>query len=142
MKRFSLLLIATIFAGCNLVGGSGDTSNGVTFTTEQDGYALGSTVTATLANSSDEAVGYNLCFSALERRQGDDWVFAGPSIVCQAIGLQLKPGEESRYSVTLVDSLNLPSSGTYRITTDVEIEGEDIVLKTRPFSISAVVQQD
>lgn len=142
MKRFSLLLIAMIFAGCSLVGDPGNTSDGVTFMTEQDGYALGSTVTAMLANNSDEAVGYNLCFSALERKQGDDWVFAGPSLTCQAIGLQLEPGEERRYSVALVDSLDLPSSGTYRITTDVEIEGEDTTLKTRPFSISAEGQQD
>ena len=141
MKRLPFLLAAAAFlAGCSLLGDSGDGASDVTFTTAKNSYLLGQTVTATLKNGSNQAVGYNLCFTALERREGDEWISVGPSIWCQAFMALLKPGEKEQYGVALVDSLDL-SVGTYRLVTDVEIDGESVTLATESFGVSVVVQQ-
>jgi hypothetical protein len=142
MKHLSLLLIALLFAGCGLTGSSNKSPGDVALTIDQESYELGSTVTATLANTSDQQVGYNLCFSYLERKQDNDWVSVPTPGTCEAILKLLPPSEESQFSLVLADNLNLSTSGTYRIATEVEVEGEDITLRTEPFSIYAVVQQD
>ena len=141
-KHLSLFLIALLFAGCSLTGSSNDSPGEVAFTIDRESYELGSTVTATLANTSDQQVGYNLCFSHLERKQNNEWVSVHTPGTCQAILKLLPPSEESQFSLVLADSLNLSTSGTYRIATEVEIERESTTLRTEPFSIHAVVQQD
>ena len=135
MRRVYLFLLPALFAGCSLLDGAGDAGT-VTFTADQDRYRLGSTVTATLENNSDQVVEYNLCFSQLEQRSGSAWKNAGPEIVCQAIAFGLRTGEQDQYGVVLSDSLNL-TEGPYRLTTSVSIGAEGRTLTTQTFAVGA-----
>lgn len=140
MKRFLAIVATLLFAGCSLIRDSSDQGE-VAFTVKQSAYALGDTVTATLANYSGERIGHSLCSSHLERRQDITWRFAGPNIYCTRILRILEPGEERLHRIALADSLDL-TPGTYRISTGVEVEGKSLTLNTASFDVSATVQQE
>lgn len=128
--------MTVLLIGCSLGDDANAVPGAVTFTTDQSDYTLGSTVTVTLSNGSGENVWCNLCFSELEQKQQNGgWKSVNAHEVCQAYAVRVDPGDERRYEVGLVDDLDLPVPSVYRITTDVEIEGEITTLTTDPFEI-------
>lgn len=141
MKRLSHLVILTLVAGCSLAGNSESEPDGVTFTSEQSSYPLGSTARVTLANNTDERITQNLCHPRLERRQDSEWMFIGPKFYCPGVLQVIEPGESKQYRIPLADSLGSAPSTTYRITTKAGIKGESVTLATAPFEVIASAQQ-
>ena len=54
-----------------------------------------------LRNVSAQAIGYNLCASALERRSGAAWQRVASNRICTMELRSLAPGEEARYVIPL-----------------------------------------
>jgi hypothetical protein len=91
--------------------------------TDLDSYAPGSEVSLRLRNESFQPLGFNLCFSTLQRHEGAVWETV-PLIDnewCPAIQNRLNPGEEFSERRILRESL---AEGEYRYLTRVEWEGE------------------
>lgn len=57
---------------------------GVTLRAEAAQWSPGAPVTLTLENNSSSTVGFNLCFHALERRNGEGWSLMQDARVCTA----------------------------------------------------------
>lgn len=90
--------------------------------TDRETYAPGEQVSLRLGNESIQPLGYNLCFSALQRREGQDWVAAprpstSPRELCSAPQYRMMSGESDSFLKTLDASL---PEGEYRYRTDVE----------------------
>ena len=86
---------------------------GVRMTVDRERYAPGDTVSARLENGSETALGYNLCFSTLERREGSGWDVADePLMICTAELRHLGPGESVAHRRELPAGLQ---SGWYRL---------------------------
>lgn len=84
----------------------------------------GSTVVIRLRNESDRTVSYNLCFSTLERRTGEDWHTAqvGPAGgVCPTTRYQLQPAASADSYFALQEGL---TPGNYRLRTSARYQGE------------------
>ncbi len=92
---------------------------GVVLTTNRQSYSTGEQVRLTLRNESRQPLGFNLCMSTLERRQGEEWVPvpADPTEVCPAILGLLPAGESTHHTFTL--DRDLPA-GEYRFRTELE----------------------
>ncbi|QRN95741.1 hypothetical protein JRI60_42955 [Archangium violaceum] len=91
--------------------------------TDLDSYVAGSEVVLRLRNESLQPLGYNLCYSTLQRHEGAAWETV-PIIdneFCLAIQNRLNPGEESTERRILRESLE---EGEYRYLIDVEWDGE------------------
>lgn len=103
-----------------------------TLTTDQPTYAPGSEVSLRLQNGALQGLGFNLCFSALQRHEGGSWTpVAGPDReFCQASESRLHPGSHADSSKSLDAAL---PEGEYRYVTNVEWsdnEREDVVSNT------------
>jgi hypothetical protein len=70
-----------------------------------------------LRNQTGARVGYNLCFSKLERRGRTGWISIPLNHVCPAILMTLEPGREATSRMKL--PLNL-ADGYYRFRIEVE----------------------
>jgi hypothetical protein len=71
-----------------------------------------------LDNPTGRTVGYNLCFSTLERQTDEGWRrVEEPEAVCTAIQHGLEPGDSTSFTKTLMGDL---PAGTYRFATEVE----------------------
>ena len=82
----------------------------------------GGSAVLTLRNGSSEAIGYNLCVGALERREADLWVPALSSANGCAPALStLAPGEEASAEAVLPTGLG---GGDYRFVTQVGLAGD------------------
>lgn len=102
---------------------------GIHFTAEMQSDR---TVLLQLDNGTRETIGYNLCASVLERRDGDSWS-AGEADVCTMQLLTLNPGSDATYK-------KKPASltpGTYRYTTRVEspLGTAPAPISTPPFDV-------
>ena len=89
--------------------------------TDQTTYAPGAKVMLRLGNESLQPLGYNLCFSKLQRLEGQDWVVvqrpdSAPREICQAYMAMLNPGSTASSFRSLYDPL---PEGEYRFLTDV-----------------------
>jgi hypothetical protein len=87
-------------------------------------FQPGAEVTLVLENHSEEDVGHNLCFHALERRSNDDWAAAEEQEdrVCTLVLHILPPGDTARYDTTLPDPL---PAGEYRYRVTVHFMDRD-----------------
>jgi hypothetical protein len=90
--------------------------------TDRETYSPGAELTLRLGNESYQALGYNLCFSTLQRREGEDWAAVprpatSPRVICAAYQATLEPGESTSSLRTLDASL---PEGEYRYLTDVD----------------------
>ncbi len=130
---FIPLCVVLLLSGCSLFGDSEERSV-VTFTTAQQTYARGDTVTARLVNRSDQVVTYNFCFSQLERRVEEGWETVPPSMTCQALGITLEPEEAAPYRLAPGSRFDL-SEGTYRIVTGVSYGAQNAEVATNPFRV-------
>lgn len=92
----------------------------------------GSNVMLTLMNHGDAAIGYNLCTSALQRRDPNDWVEVRTDEVCTMELRTLQPGAAATFEKTLPPNLQ---PGTYRYVTSVEkpVGGARVVAATDSF---------
>jgi len=125
------IIAALIIVGCSMFSDRPNSSaEAIKLTTARSAYHPGDTTLAVLSNQTDGRVWYNLCFSDLERRTADDWSFVigplppsnpetGSFEACQTIAHALSPDTTSHLHFPLPDTL---SEGTYRITTNVEVE--------------------
>lgn len=71
----------------------------------------------TLDNGEFAPIGYNLCHSALQRRDGTAWSDAGTGDICTMQLLTLNPGADATFEKKLPGGL---PAGEYRYLTSVE----------------------
>jgi hypothetical protein len=97
--------------------------------------AAGGNVALTLTNGSAEAIGYNLCTSTLERREGGDWRPVPSDRVCTMELRTLEPGRQDTFQLELPAGI---TAGEYRFRTGVELPApgarRDVV--SEPFRVS------
>lgn len=133
--------LAALLAACSdPTGGESARFAGVEFAVLATTFAPGDTVFAELRNSGAEGVGFNLCYTDLERRTDSRWrlaeeFFGVPaSGACLAYLAALAPGTtaRSRYAIRR----DLPA-GTYRLrTTLVSLDASgDRTVRTQAFTV-------
>ncbi len=71
-----------------------------------------------LQNGSNGAVGYNLCTSGLQKRNGPAWEQVGTGDICTMELRSLPPGQDATFEKRLPEDL---PAGEYRYSTSVEI---------------------
>jgi hypothetical protein len=133
MKKMLALLLLLACGGC--ANGLLPQENAdATLRTDRSEYARGEAATLELANTSQGRVGYNLCFSQLERFSSTGWTLAeGTGSACLGIQLLLKSGERATYHLPLPADLR---AGTYRVSTRIEkSDGETERVSTEPFTV-------
>jgi hypothetical protein len=114
----TVLLAATIgVAGCGAISlGGGGSSRTYDITTNRSTYNRGNVGEATLRNSSDESVEYNLCARRLEREVDRNWItaFEWPTAgsACTAEARTLRRGDAVN---TFFDIPTGIPTGTYRV---------------------------
>ncbi len=119
--RLLALGALVLLAGCDSSGPSD-----VTFRTDASAYRLGDAVTVRLTNESGGDVGYNLCFSTLQRSDGGRWLDVdrngtGDPLACATVQLALEPGASAEERITIPANAE---AGEYRVQTSVEV-GDD-----------------
>jgi hypothetical protein len=124
MKRITMAMLVFL-AACAPMMSSGSA-------VELTAARSGASVTLTLTNRSDSAIGYNLCTSALERRETNDWVAVRTDEVCTMELRSLRPDATATFEKTLPPNLR---PGTYRYVTSIEqpMGGSRIVVATDSF---------
>lgn len=135
MRSILVALLVILLAGCGHTRSS--ESENPRFTTDSERYAPGAEVTLQLHNPTEQVIGYNLCFSGLERQSGQGWQPVNdPDTVCTTILNGLQPGDNTSYTKTLMPDL---PAGTYRFHTEIEhnLSGEREPLFTEPFSVGS-----
>lgn len=132
MRSVPLCVIALALA-CAPSPDSG-VAGDVRLSVEPEAPSAGDSITLELSNASDEAVGYNLCTSSLERLSGGEWRAVPSDRVCTMELRTLPPGERARYALILPPDL---SPGEYRYVTRVERldAGEGSVLRSGTFRV-------
>lgn len=136
MKRIRILPIvaAAVLAACNALTGSDPA--GVEFDADRREYRPDDTIVATLLNTSDTDVGYNLCGAPLERLSGGSWtrVARNPETPCIQPLYVLRPGESASHREP---AARVPGPGVYRLRTDVEAmrSGVRFDVVTEPFTV-------
>lgn len=96
------------------------TPEGIGFETQDTLFTTGDTVTLTLTNSSDRWIGYNLCTSDLEVRNGSRWERVRKMPENSACTMQLDllpPGGSDEYRQPVYDFIQ---RGTYRFRDEIE----------------------
>ncbi|HEY0025265.1 MAG TPA: immunoglobulin-like domain-containing protein [Longimicrobium sp.] len=133
MKKMLALLLLVVCGGC--ANGLLSPENAhATLRTDRSEYDAGEAATLELANTSDGSVGYNLCFSQLERFSSTGWTLAeGTGTACLAILLLLESGERATYQLPLPEALR---AGRYRVSTHIEAsDGDSERVSTQPFTV-------
>jgi hypothetical protein len=106
-------------------------------TTDRGTYSPGDTATLRLRNVLGHEIGYNLCFSSLERLADGAWRDSEvqDDRVCTAELRLLPPGEIATFDGAAIPS-GLPA-GEYRFRTRVEdmSGGSDMQARSNPFSV-------
>jgi hypothetical protein len=137
LRRTALVLGAAALAACSLPLEADPHPEGVRIAVDRAVYAPGDTVAARLVNDSEATLGYNLCFSTLERQQGVQWIVADePFMVCTSDLKALHPGESVPHRRELPAALE---SGRYRLRTHVEFPltgGERAAVRSATFSVA------
>lgn len=92
------------------------------------------TVVLTLTNDSTSAVGYNLCSSGLQRRDGSQWTDVPTDEVCTMEIRTLQPGQSANFEKRLPPSAG---AGEYRYVTGVEIplNGSRVGVQSNTFEL-------
>lgn len=131
MPRSSLPVLVALVAltGCSAFGPS---PSDVVFETAADEYTPGVEVTARLENVSDANVGYNLCYTTVERTGDSRHPLSQAPPVCLDVLRGLEPGGVAETTVSLPD--DLPAGG-YQLATTVELESGQRVEVTAPFEV-------
>lgn len=137
LRRTALVLGAAVLAACSLPLEADPQPEGVRIAVDRTVYAPGDTVAARLVNDSEATLGYNLCFSTLERQQGGEWIVADePLMACTADLKALRPGESVAHRRGLPAALE---GGRYRLRTHVEFPltgGERAAVRSATFTVA------
>lgn len=145
MKIVVCISLALIVSACNVRSVPGwielQTDDKIDFATDSERYDAGEQVAIRLTNDSSTSLGYNICFAFLELETylDGEWITInaglGPDDVtaCTAELRSLRSGESAESVAHLPVDL---SSGTYRLTIDVEINGSRRSVATDPFKVS------
>jgi len=111
-------------------------AGGAVLTTERDSYTVGQPIRLTLHNRTAGPLGVNVCISALERRQGQQWteVPEATDEICPAVLRMLEPGGTDSHEFRLRGDL---PAGEYRFRTRVERMdgGADERVASEPFQL-------
>jgi hypothetical protein len=109
--------------------------------TDRETYSPGAELSLRLGNESSQTLGYNLCFSTLQRHEGDTWAAVprpdtSSSEFCEASQSSLEPGKSTSAPRTLAASL---PEGEYRYLTNVEWRwnGERMEVVSNSFRVVA-----
>jgi hypothetical protein len=116
MKSLALAL-AILFAACaplSTVPPAEATTGEVRFGAERVSAGL---VRLTLDNGAPHPIGYNLCTSELERREGSAWTRVATGEMCTMQLLSLNPGADATFEKQLPADL---AAGEYRYQTSIE----------------------
>ncbi len=137
LRRTALVLGAAALAACSLPLDADPHPEGVRIAVDRAAYAPGDTVAARLVNDSEATLGYNLCFSTLERQQGAEWIAADePLMICTADLKALQPGESVAHRRELPAWLE---SGRYRLRTHVTYPltgGDRAAVRSAAFTVA------
>ena len=106
----ALLTLALFLAACAPVA----SAPGLHFSAER---VSADTVRLALDNGTQSQVGYNLCTSALQRRDGSEWAAIDTGDVCTMELRTLNPGADATFEKKLPANLQ---AGEYRYATRVE----------------------
>jgi hypothetical protein len=141
MVRKTAVLALIALAGCREPVGP---SLGAKFDVLAHDYMQGQQLTARLTNGSLYLLGYNLCFTALERRDANGWTTANGTFglpagaACTTSLATLEPGASVDYHATVPSNLAM---ATYRLSTYIELSvrpsSRQLTLTTSPFVIDA-----
>lgn len=131
MRLALFTTILLLWSGCQ----GTQPSAGIDFSVDDTQYVPGEEVQLRLVNGIDQMLGYNLCFSDLERQQNDQWQIVPDSeTVCTTVQYGLEPGDTATFTKMI---LNDVPRGTYRYHTRIELREderqEDAV--TDPFQV-------
>lgn len=125
VKTTALFGLWVVIAGCS--GGvlaPAQTPQGVRFEVPRESYTADDSIELLLSNETDSVLLYNLCFAALERRQGGSWHEVDrsrPDHVCTADLASLEPTESVTVNQDVEPWMDV---GVYRFRTVVEISQE------------------
>ena len=98
LRGSSLYALLLLLGGCDLLGLSG--SGDVVLTTVEDVYAPGEALALRIKNNTSETIGFNLCFSGIERQVGDGWrPLVEPDKTCPLYLKLLEPGKTTTGSI-------------------------------------------
>lgn len=134
MNTTSIRAFATIYIICFVIGiTSCDSSRDIddqidlivapTFSVTED------SLRATLTNRSSEAVGYNFCFTSLEREGSTVSAdLYSPDSFCQSINFGLSPGESDTAAFPFPGRTGLGGAG-YRLLTRVVIGSREEIVR-------------
>ena len=107
---------ASSVSGCSVLGRGGGDSRDFQIASNQDVYSRGNTGEATIRNSTDEPLQYNLCPRRLERQANKYWVvaFEWPTAggACTTVARALDKGDSVK---ALFEVPTGVPTGTYRL---------------------------
>lgn len=113
----AIVLAITLLGACSPSLRSAAAESDVVLDVEPSAVTPGDSIRLLLRNETAGPIGYNLCTSSLQRRDGDAWRPVPSDRVCTMELRTLAPAEQTGYSLELPGEL-LP--GEYRYTTTVE----------------------
>ena len=131
MKQMLFILALSIAACSARTNGTAE----IELRAEPIALQAGDTATIILRNNSNVTLGYNLCPTALERKDGEAWQAIPSDRMCTMELRMLEPGQEARYQYPLPGNL---IAGEYRFVTGVNRmpAGDAIGVATEPFRVT------
>lgn len=130
-----ILLGMLVLAGCEVTDVPEGGPVNVKFWVEKDHYKIGSSITTTLKNEAEIPISYNLCFSRLVHKTGEQWKEMGAHPICTSEVKDLAPGDSTSYFMELSSKMELPE-GLYKVKTNIEVEKKK-TLTTQSFEVKA-----
>lgn len=113
----TILLVGAAVDGCGTVTGDPVGDPAVALTLSPSRPVPGDSATLTLRNRTTEDIGYNLCTSGLQRRDGTAWIPVPEDRVCTLELRSLRPGDEDSFTLAVPDTI---SGEAYRYVTNIE----------------------
>lgn len=95
---------------------------------------LGETVRLTLTNESNDPVGYNLCSSAMLRRDGNQWSPLPSEVFCTMEIRTLSPGASDTFAYPLTPGLE-PGEYSWRANVEIPFGGTRREVVSNPVSL-------
>lgn len=132
--RYALPVLIASLAACGPSTEPGEAASDVSLTVDPGVISPGDSIELTLTNRSASQIGYNLCNSPLQRRDGSSWEPVPSDQPCTMELRILEPDGVTRYAIDVPTDL---APGEYRFVTTVEYldSGERVGLPSDAFSV-------
>lgn len=132
--RLTTLVLAIALAACAPVVRPAQTSSSTTGVVLDAERLSATSVRLQLRNGSADRAGYNLCTSALERRDGASWTAVRTDEACTMELRILEPGGTATFEKTLPSGL---AAGEYRYVArvDVPLGQGQVTVASDPFRV-------